>query len=935
MKLKPWYDVVKPREDLREGKSQDASEFAVHLELVRDGTGRADYTDPALFFAKTFLATNLLELASQVVRRMSGETSNTSPVFNLATNFGGGKTHSLTLLYHLAMHGPASHGWVGVQQIRAKAEVPSVPKAHVAVFVGTEFDSISGRGGEGEPKRFTPWGEIAWQLGGAAGFELVKKHDEQRIAPGGDVIRKIVPQDEPCLILMDELMNYMSRFRREGLNEQLYDFIMNLTGALNPRSVLVVSVPASLDLEMTPADEADYNRLTKMLGRVGKAMPMTAGSETSEIIRRRLFDWDTRALGADGKVILPEKAKDACHEYARWLADHAQQLPGSIQPEHARAQFEACYPFHPSVLSVFERKWQSVPKFQQTRGVLRMLAIWISHAYTAAYRKAHPDPLLSLGTAPFSDPIFRGAVFDQLGSRALEAAVTTDVAGLKESHAVMLDEESTEAVRAERLHQKVATVVFFESNGGMVRAEATVPEIRLAVGHPDLDLGNIETALDALVEKGYYIDVEKKNYKFSLKENLNKRFTDKKASVKTSQAEELVKQEIQKLYAPREGVDRVFFPEKSLQISDRPVITFIICDLGHTMEDRAATLQWADKMTKECGSSSRTYKSALIWVIAESGQPLLEEARKVLAWQAIDDDSHELKLDESQRRQLTESLQKSRRDVKEAVWRTFKHVLLLDKANSLREVDLGLVHSSSTAGGPIENIINRLTVDGDFDKGISVRLLLKNWSSAFTEWPTKSVRDAMYASPHFPRIIRGTAAVQDTIAKGVSGGELAYVSKTADGKYSPFIYAEGIQPDDVEISDDVFLIRKEIAEAYKAALVPPPPATAPADPIVPPATGDNATNLPEPTPITPAVTPQAIPATIQPELFPHIQWSGEIPAQKWMNFYTKVVSKFAAGQGVKLKVTFEATPEGGVSKQKLEETRAALRELGLDGDVSI
>jgi hypothetical protein len=122
------------------------------------------------------------------------------------------------------------------------------------------------------------------------------------------------------------------------------------------------------------------------------------------------------------------------------------------------------------------------------------------------------------------------------------------------------------------------------------------------------------STLDALVEKGYYIIVEKKNYKFSLKENLNKRFTDKKASVKTPQAEELVKQEIQKVFTAREGLDRVFFPDKSLQISDRPVITFIIGDLNHTMEDRAATLQWADKMTKECGTSSRTYKSALIWV---------------------------------------------------------------------------------------------------------------------------------------------------------------------------------------------------------------------------------------------------------------------------------------------------------------------------------
>jgi predicted AAA+ superfamily ATPase len=249
MKLKPWYNVVKPREDLREGKSQDASEFAVHLDRVRDGTGRPDYTNPEQFFVKTFLATNLLDLASQVVRRMSGETSHTSPVFNLATNFGGGKTHALTLLYHLALHGSDSHGWLGVSQIRSNAAVNEIPKGRVAVFVGTEFDSLAGRGGNGEPRRTTPWGQIAWQLASAAGFELVKEHDAKRIAPGGDVIRKLLPENEPCLILMDELMNYMSRSRREGLNDQFYDFLMNLSGAINPRSVLVVSVPASLDLE--------------------------------------------------------------------------------------------------------------------------------------------------------------------------------------------------------------------------------------------------------------------------------------------------------------------------------------------------------------------------------------------------------------------------------------------------------------------------------------------------------------------------------------------------------------------------------------------------------------------------------------------------------------------------------------------------------------
>jgi hypothetical protein len=54
-----------------------------------------------------------------------------------------------------------------------------------------------------------------------------------------------------------------------------------------------------------------------------------------------------------------------------------------------------------------------------------------------------------------------------------------------------------------------------------------------------------------------------------------------------------------------------------------------------------------------------------------------------------------------------------------------------------------------------------------------------------------------------------------------------------------------------------------------------------------------------------------------------------------MNFYTKIVSKFAASKGVKLTVAFEAAPEGGVSKQRVEEVKAALRELGLHSDTKL
>ena len=109
MPLKPWYKVVTPREDLRDGKPLDASEFAVHLDQVREGKAPADYQKPERFFERTYLTKNLASLASEVIRRLSGEKTETNAIFNLSTQFGGGKTHALTLLYHLAKHGPAAN----------------------------------------------------------------------------------------------------------------------------------------------------------------------------------------------------------------------------------------------------------------------------------------------------------------------------------------------------------------------------------------------------------------------------------------------------------------------------------------------------------------------------------------------------------------------------------------------------------------------------------------------------------------------------------------------------------------------------------------------------------------------------------------------------------------------------------------------------------
>ena len=125
------------------------------------------------------------------MRRLSGIAVETSAVFNMATQFGGGKTHALTLLYHLANAGSASHAWQGVSAVLDQAQLRQVPKAATAVFVGTEFDSLTGRGGKGgAPLRKTPWGEIAWQLGGEKALAAVAqpRRGGSR-TQSGDVIR--------------------------------------------------------------------------------------------------------------------------------------------------------------------------------------------------------------------------------------------------------------------------------------------------------------------------------------------------------------------------------------------------------------------------------------------------------------------------------------------------------------------------------------------------------------------------------------------------------------------------------------------------------------------------------------------------------------------------------------------------------------------------
>lgn len=983
-KLKPWYQIVTPREDLRDGRPLDASEFAVHLDHIRTGRDNVskDYTDPARFFDRTFLTGSLLDLSSQVVRRLNGIQVETSAVFNMATQFGGGKTHALTTLYHLARGGDAAKNWKGVDSILRKAEVTSLPQADVAVFVGTEFDALTGRSGDDEPTRLTPWGEIAWQLGRTREekerlFAAVAEHDAQRLAPAGDVIRKMLPPG-PILILMDELMNYVSVGRKIGMRDQFFNFLQNLCEEIRARNnaVLCVSIPRS-DLEMNPDDQRDHDSIKKLCDRVGKAILMSADKEMSEIIRRRLFEWT--GFDADSKATVAA--------FAEWASEHSSELAG-VDRDSALEQFKASYPFHPSVISVFERKWQSLPRFQRTRGVLRLLALWVAHNYKEDHRKDTKEPLITLGSAPLENAQFRAAIFEQLGASELEIPVTTDIAGkLGESHSLKLDKEATDAIKKAQMHRKVATAIFFESNGGQSqsRAEASIAEIKTGVCGPEFNTADIDTVLEGLASTCFYLQWERNRYRFGLAPNLNQVLMSRRGGVQTKPIEDRIRKRTDDLLRKNTTdacklIEREFFPRRSNDVKEYPKLTLVVMSTDYPAQDKA-TLQLMESIVRESGTSGRTFKSALIFTAVDPAENLQDKAREALAWEDIDDDSETKKrIDPSQSNLLVRNLKNAQRDLDESIFRAYRHLYLLGKDNKLKHIDLGSITSSS-AGSLVEIYLQRLGSNGGLDEivdAIPARKLVTYWPASMNEWSTKAVRDAFYSSPLLPRLIN-LESIKRTIAAGVTDGLIGYAVKDSSGRLKLQKLKESLFDADVEISDDVFILKADEAQKLRE-----PPRLArllvrPEHVVVKPgdkaafscsaldqygqslivaeigwaATGGSidsngvfeagkdggvfsATAMAAG---NEAVAEVRIAATedvskvVETSGPRTIRWSGNVPPQKWMQFYTKVLSKHVTSPDLRIEVTFQIKVDPDQADNKSADTKSALRELGLTEDV--
>jgi hypothetical protein len=914
--MEPWYRLVTPRKEVREGRSFDPDEFAIALEQVVAGSAPDDYKKPEQFFSRTCFTRALRDNSGLVLRRLAGKTENTASVQTLVTQMGGGKTHMLTTLWHLANTGAAASAFPGVGDLLCKSGLTEAPKAKVAVFVGNAWDP--------QPGRETPWIDIARQLAGDAGVEVLGP-SALDAPPGTDTINRLIARvDSPVLLLFDELLNLFSRHR--GLGEPMHAFLHNIVRGFvgsNHRAA-VISLPRS-QVEMTEWDLNWQDKIVKVIGAVAKPLLVNDEAEISEVIRRRLFE----NLG-------PEKPqKIVARAYADWCFERRAQLPPewtsvdtSTTEKKAKdflqARFEACYPFHPATLSVFQRKWQTLPQFQQTRGTLAMLAQWISKAAEDGYIRARREPLITLGSAPLDVPEFRSVVLGQLGESRLLAAIDTDIAG-ERSHARTLDADTTGVLRD--IHRRVGTTILFESSGGQVHKVAHLPELRFALGEPEVDTTSVDTAAVALEAKAFFIQrVGTDGFKVYHKAKIDKAVHDRRASLDEDDEikptiRTLVKDEIKRgASIPVEP-----FPADSSTVPDSPRLTLVVLDPTCEWDGGEAIRAQVAEWTKNRGKSSRLYPGALVWCVRKPGRDLRDKVELLLAWRRVQRDVRDGLLgadfERADHQEIQAKVALAEDDAKVEVWAGYRFVVLADGTDpsGLKVIDLGAGHSSAseTLCG---RIIAALKAEALLNESVGAGYIDRNWPPAFKDsgaWPLASLRQS-FLNGALTRLLDPDGVLKSKLVEFVGRGEFGLASgPKPEGGYERLWYSEPITSDEIAFESGVVLLMKAKAEELKKKPLPTTGDTKPP--------GD-----PKPTVVKPpVVVPPTGPTTTT------IALSGNIPAELWNRLGTRVLPKLRTGKDLKIGIDFSVTVEAAKADVLQVELKQILTDLGLEDSVEL
>ena len=685
-KLAAWRDVIRPNLDVAQGNFREA-DFAADLQQVHnERASAAGYGNPVSFFKQTYITPGIRTLLVNTLQRLGGNGGH--PVIQTKTGFGGGKTHSLIALYHLVTSADAlinpptdgEHDQIS-KDIRAiMQEAGWDPDADVhpkiAVLGGTYFSTTDSTVTEtGDPLN-TLWGIMAHQLGGQEAYELVGQASRQGTAPGGAQLDQLFKHVGPCVILMDELVAYV---RNAGsAKDSIYTFLQALTESVrrSKNVALVVTLPEG---QVEAGDEAGaeaLNRLDRLFGRIEAIWKPLEVHEAFEVVRRRLFENDI-----ENDIEAQRKRDETCEAFARMYSRSRRDYPQGVSEQRYIERMKACYPIHPEIFDRLYHDWSTIPRFQRTRGVLRIMANCISHLD----QNRDESPLIMPANLPLSYQTlaeeFIGLLTDQWN------AVITEVDS-DNSLTYQMDGGSEPFRRVGGAARRIARTVFLGSCPDRATKGIDARHIRLGVVEPNHGIPVYNDALSQMRGNLYYFYSDNDRYYFHVEENLNKVAANRADALTETDIHAEIVNQIETAVGRRSDV--IISPENAAQIPDSDKIKLVILPPDKTLNSRTRDSDEATPMAEQffrfCGDETdpRRYRNTILFLAAkrEDMNTLKRAISPYLAWHSIINGDRRIpNLKGDRRRQATASLTNAERELASALVKAYRWALAPTQPN--------------------------------------------------------------------------------------------------------------------------------------------------------------------------------------------------------------------------------------------------------------
>ncbi|MEY9983424.1 hypothetical protein ABH995_002761 [Bradyrhizobium yuanmingense] len=666
--LKPWIEVALPHPDVLANRFKEA-EFAADLFAVDAGHATEDYGTAESFFRITFLTEGLRRVLTSSLQRLSGRGGD--PIIGLQTAFGGGKTHTMLAVYHLAKSAELDH-LEGVGQLFKAAGLTGWKKPQVAVFVGSSKGTDTSLILQNGPKVHTLWGYIAWRLAGERGLKIVSDAEAARTNPGSELMVEVLKLAGPSVILLDELVAYARQLPDDRF-EAFLSFIQSLTEAVKiaPNALLVGSLPeANTEAGGEKGVEA-LARLEKVFGRVQSPWMPASGDETYEIIRRRLF----QTLDSDG-----EKARDeAVKAFHDLYKKNAAEFPPEVREARYYDLLRMSYPIHPELFDRLSKDWASLDKFQRTRGVLRFMA----NVVGVLWHERVPDPLIMPSRVPIANDRIRASVLYPLDP-AFGAIVDREVDG-EGALPAQIEANPQRRISQARAATRAARAVFLCSAPlvGHPNAGIGAPALRLACAEPGDQLAIFAEALNELKQRAAYLYEEAGRFWFSTQPTLNRVADDRAKAYPDHEVDGAIARLLQEDATTKGGFHRVFAtPDDATNIDEADALSLVILSssmphVGKGTARSAATDAVTDALTR-CRASQRRLRNTLLFVAPDEAHlaTARESVRRSMAWASIvADDKLQQQLTQAQTTDAKDKAKTSREGAQKAVRNAWSHVL--------------------------------------------------------------------------------------------------------------------------------------------------------------------------------------------------------------------------------------------------------------------